>query len=144
MQMNREMNQPLSRPEMISLLQEHGVSPTVQRIEIAQMLFAKPQHITAEEVLEAVNQEKNLVSKATVYNTLGLFARSGLIREVFVDPTKVVYDSNTAPHQHFYDIDNGKLIDIPVSELQFSGMPTLPEGMEMDSIDVVVKIRKTD
>lgn len=142
--MLKEMNSPISRQELLGLLQAHGVSPTLQRVEIAQVLFAKPQHLTAEQVLAEVNLQGNLVSKATIYNTLGLFAKNGLLREIFVEPTKVVYDSNTSPHQHFYNVDSGLLTDISSSQLNIDKLPAAPEGMQLDGVDVIIRIKKTD
>ena len=46
--------------------------------------------------------------QATVYNTLNLFSRHGIAREVAVDPSRLVYDSTTEPHHHFYNIDTGE------------------------------------
>lgn len=92
---------PKSRSEVIDLMRVKGVNPTQQRVEIAQVLFAEPQHVSADQVLSLVNRQRSIVSKATVYNTLGLFARKGLVREVIVDPTKVFYDPTTSPHHHF-------------------------------------------
>ena len=103
---------PLNKNDVSALMLEHGITPTLQRVEIAQILFAKPQHLSAEDVLTMVNKTSIQVSKATVYNTLGLFAKEGLIREVIVDPTKVFYDPTTVPHHHFYNVDTGSLMDI--------------------------------
>jgi len=82
----------------IDKLRQFGISPTQQRVEIAQLLLIKHQHLSAEQVLEQINAKGSRVSKATVYNTLGLFAQRGLVKEVFVDPSKVFYDTNTSEH----------------------------------------------
>lgn len=132
---------PLTKPEVVSLLQAHGITPTQQRVEIAQVLFAKPQHLSAEQVLAMVNQEHALVSKATVYNTLGLFARKGLIREIIVDPTRVFYDPTTSEHHHFYNVDSGTLMDIDSSTLVVGELPRLPEGTVAEGIDVIIRVR---
>ena len=86
---------PLTRAEVIDLMRTKGVNPTQQRVEIAQAMFAEPQHVSADQVLTKVNKQRALVSKATVYNTLGLFARKGLVREVIVDPSKVFVTSSS-------------------------------------------------
>ena len=126
---------------IIEKLQGAGVTPTQQRIEIAQILFAKPQHLSAEQVLNMVNVDRPRVSKATVYNTLGLFAEKGLVKEVIVDPSKVFYDSNVSNHHHFYLLDSGELMDIETDELRIENIPTLPEGTVTDGIDVVIRVR---
>lgn len=123
------------------LLAQYGIAPTQQRRQIAKILFARPQHLYAEQVLEQVNREGNVVSKATVYNTLGLFARKGLIREVIVDPSRVFYDSNNSPHHHFFNVDTGVLDDIDAQQLVLKNLPTLPAGTELESVDVVVRVR---
>ena len=124
-----------------ALLMQHDISPTQQRRQIARILFARPQHLSADQVLERVNRESNIVSKATVYNTLGLFARKGLVREVIVDPSKVFYDSNTHPHHHFYHVDTGMLEDIDSQQLALEQMPSLPTGTELDGVDIILRVR---
>ena len=138
---NYTYNHPLTRIEVINLLRSKLITPTEQRVEIGLMLFAKKQHLTAERVLEKVNQGKNKVSKATVYNTLGLFAAKGLIREVIVDPTKLFYDTNLAPHYHFYRTDTRQLEDVPAKELKIENLPDLPHGMDVDGIDIIIRVR---
>ena len=81
------------------------------------------------------------VSKATIYNTLGLFASKGLLREVIVDPSRVFYDSNTGHHHHFFNVDSGTLSDIQADQLPIGDLPSLPEGTEVDGVDVIVRVR---
>jgi len=99
--------------------------------------------VTAEEIFRMVNEMDQHVSKATVYNTLGLFAEKGIVREVIADPGRVVYDPNTTPHHHFYDEGSGELTDIDAASVEISGLPPLPEGAELQGIDVVVRIRRS-
>ena len=124
------------------LLKEHGINPTQQRVEIAQILFAREQHLSAEEGLAMANAGQAIVSKATVYNTLGLFTEKGLLREVIVDPTKVFYDSNTQPHQHFYNSDTGEIVDIPQGSVTLENLPDLPDGTEMSGVDIVIRLQQ--
>ena len=127
--------------EVVRVLTNLGISPTPQRVEIAAALLSKPQHLSAEQVLLIVNQTSNVVSKATVYNTLGLFARKGLVREVIVDPNKVFYDSNISPHHHFYNVVTGELIDVDVAHLDIATLPQPPHGTACEGIDVILRVR---
>ncbi len=136
------MDKPIYTREMVAeLLRERGVTPTHQRIEIAHALFDGHTHLSADQILAIVNARHAETSKATVYNTLKLFLEKKLIRELIVDPTKVVYDPNTMPHHHLYDVSTGKLTDIPAGDIQVVGMPPLPPGMEADGIDIIVRTR---
>ena len=137
-QSGSQVNQ--STPSVKDLLQQCGIAPTQQRRQIAQILFARPQHVSAEQVLERVNQEGSVASKATVYNTLGLFARKGLIREVIVDPSRVFYDSNPSVHHHFFNVDTGQLEDIEAQQLIVQNLPSPPAGTELESVDIIVRV----
>jgi Fur family iron response transcriptional regulator len=122
------------------LLMERDITPTQQRIDIANFLFTKQQHVSADQILKNIKLTGNPVSKATVYNTLGLFADKGLLREVIIDPNKVFYDTNTEHHHHFYNTSNSRLIDIDSNDIAISNIPTLPEGTDVESVDVIIKV----
>lgn len=128
--------------DLAAFLRSRKVSPTAQRMQIAGILFARDAHFSAEDVFNEVNKADANVSKATVYNTLGLFVERGLIRKVLVDPAKCFYDSNIAPHHHFYDLDSGEIQDIEPDQISLKDMPALPEGTCLDSVEVVVRLRK--
>lgn len=131
-----EMQQQLK-----ATLLSHGVKPTTQRLEIGQLLFAQPKHMSADQILSDLRNAGSRVSKATVYNTLNLFSQQGLVREVSVDPERQFYDSTNHPHHHFYNVDTGELTDIEHSDLEFVRLPELPEGTEAQDIEVIVRIR---
>ena len=125
-------------------LREAGITPTQQRVQIAEILFAQPQHLSADQILAVVNSNGPIASKATIYNTLGLFARKGLVREVIVDPSKVFYDSNTSEHHHFYNLDSGQLTDIDAAEVMISNLPDLPANTQAAGVDIIFRIRQND
>jgi len=131
----------MEKQSIIDMLEDHDIQPTQQRIEIAQILFAQDQHLSAEQVLNAVNQLGATVSKATVYNTLGLFADKGLVRQVIVDPSRVFYDSNTSEHHHLYNSDTGMLMDIDARQISIQHLPELPEGVVAEGVDVIIRVR---
>jgi len=136
------MSKEPSKEDIAQLLQQHEIMPTQQRVQIAQLFLGKPQHVSADQILALVSEKgSTTVCKATVYNTLGLFADKGLIRELIVDSSKVFYDSNTSGHHHFFNADTGKLSDIAPNELSISQLPELPEGTVMEGIDIVVRVR---
>jgi len=138
---NQIDSQSGGKQDVARLLRDHGILPTQQRLMIARVLFEHRHHYSADRVMSSVNEGRDRVSKATVYNTLGLFARSGLVREVIVDPTRVFYDPNTSNHHHFYNIDTGELIDIDSDSLQIDDLPELPEGTVAAGVDVIIRLR---
>ncbi len=142
----RGMEKFLSRTqndlEIERLLASKGIIPTPQRIDIAKIMLAKPQHLSADQVLELVNGLGQVVSKATVYNTLKKFADCGLVSQVIVDPAKVFYDSNTCAHYHLYDVESGELTDLDVDKFPDLNLPEIPGNAKVERIEVVVRVRK--
>jgi len=134
----------LSEDEAAARLREHDILPTQQRLQIAQVLFTRDQHVSAEQVLDMVNTTGNGVSKATVYNTLGLFAEKGILREVNVDPSRAFYDTNRSNHHHFYNVDTGELSDIETGKVPVDQLPVPPQGTVLDGVDVIIRVRNAD
>jgi Fur family iron response transcriptional regulator len=132
----------LSEEEAAARLQEYDILPTQQRLQIARILLTGDQHLSADQVLDLVNAAGNRVSKATVYNTLGLFARKGILREVIVDPSRVFYDTNNGPHHHFYNVDTGELSDIDATRIPVEQLPEAPDGTLIDGVEVVIRVRE--
>ena len=124
------------------LLAKRGIQPTAQRLMIAELLFSREQHLTAEQVMLALAERGTQVSKATVYNTLNLFAAKGLLKSLQVDPDRGLFDSNTQPHYHIHVEDTGELIDVPPGEVEFAKLPPLPPGTESVSVEVVIRVRR--
>lgn len=132
----------MSRETIVQQLHRHGLKPTEQRIRIAEILMSVPTHMTAEQILAVVRRGGERISKATVYNTLKALAHRGLVRQIHLDPERSVYDSTRLPHHHFHDLETGELKDIDPNDIQFSRFPTLPEGMEAEAVEVVIRLRR--
>ena len=130
--------------DVSQILETHGIRPTQQRIRVAQVLLATPVHMTADQLLVALKQSTSRVSKATVYNTLKLFVDHGLARQIHLDPDRCVYDSTMAPHHHFQNVETGEMLDIQPRDLEFAKLPPLPPGTEIDSVDVVIRVRRRE
>ncbi len=131
----------MTRAVLLSLFDQFGILPTPQRLDIAAILLQRPQHMSAEHIIDKLKDSGSKVSKATVYNSLNLFSKHGLVREVTVDPVRKFYDSTTHSHHHFYNVDSGELSDIPDEQVCFQDLPELPKGTERESIEVLIKVR---
>lgn len=132
----------MEKHEVIAILQEEGINPTIQRVDIAMQLFSKAQHLSADEVLSAVTASgRGHISKATVYNTLNLFAEHGLLRELLVDASRVYYDSNTRAHHHIYNVDTGELLDVDGDISAQMPLPPLPDGTVSVGVEVIYRVR---
>lgn len=139
--MSDRFNKTLDVHQAAEILQSYGIRPTPQRLEVMRVLFSKPQHLNAEQVFEQVNKQVSIVSKATIYNTLNLFAEKGLINRVIIDSSKVFFDSNNSVHHHLYNEDTGELQDIDVQQVYIKNLPELPAGTYKSGVDVLVRVK---
>ena len=121
-----------------------GLRPTRQRMTLASLLVGdgNDRHVTAESLFDAASAAGEKVSLATVYNTLRAFCDVGLIREITVDGAKSYFDTNISDHPHFYWEDTALLTDAPSDQLVFAQVPNVPDGAEIASVDVVIRLRR--
>ena len=124
-------------------LSSAGLRPTRQRLRLGWLLFgAGDRHVTAERLYEEALAARAPISLATVYNTLNQFTSAGLLREIAVDGARTYFDTNLSDHQHFLSEEAHLLVDLPQQMIDLNRLPELPEGMEIDRIDVVVRLRR--
>lgn len=122
-----------------------ALRPTRQRVTLATLLIGdgNNRHVTAESLYDAALKAGEKVSLATVYNTLKAFCDAGLMREITVDGSKSYFDTNIGDHPHFYWEDDQRLTDADADQLEISRLPQAPDGAEIASVDVVIRLRRT-
>ena len=133
----------MSGESVRKILRALNIKPTNQRIDIAKFILIKDQHLSAEDIFLSLNDNKHGISRATVYNTLNLFADKGLVRRVIIDSSKIYYDSKTTPHSHYFNVDTGEISDFEFEDVKISPLPKLPEHTVQDSVDVIVRVKNS-
>lgn len=131
----------MTRESIARLLERRRLQATAQRLEIAEYVLSKPQHLSADQILSGMREQGSTVSKATVYNTLNLFREHGIVRVVQVDSERQYYDSTSSAHHHFYNVDTGELTDIPTGAIALDVRTDLPDGTVEEGVDVVIRVR---
>jgi Fur family iron response transcriptional regulator len=126
---------------ILAKLKDAGLRPTRQRLSLAKLLFeGGDRHVSAEELHAEAVANRIQVSLATIYNTLHQFTSAGLLREVVVEPGRSYFDNNVTPHHHFFVEGEGRLMDIPATEIALSQLPEPPAGMKVARVDVIVRL----
>ena len=145
--MNRR---PAPDLDLVQRLRSAGLQPTRQRLAVAAVMFAQPVHLTAEQVVKTLHGgaptvadvDATPISRATVYATLAQFAEAGLLRELHTGTGAVVYDSNPTLHPHWVDVDTGQVHDLPPGvSLQVSGIDTLPAGLQVQDVQLMLRVK---
>jgi len=96
------------------ILREAGISPSSQRVAIADFVLHTGTHPSADEVLVEARKRLPTISVATIYNTLHLFVEHGLLRTLELSNNHTVYDPCMEPHHHFIDDQTGRIHDVPL------------------------------
>ncbi len=128
-------------PELSTALRSHGIQPSAQRLAVAGFVLRTDSHPSADQVWAEVKAALPMISRATVYNTLNLFVRKGLLRELILAEGKVVFDPHIAPHHHFIDDGTGAIHDVPWNALEVRRIESL-KGMDVREYQVVLRGRR--
>lgn len=124
--------------EVTQRLIEQGIKPSAQRVAVAGYVLATEDHPSADMVWHAVQRNFPMISRATVYNTLNLFVKKGLLREYVITEGRVVFDPNVTPHHHFIDEATGHIHDVPWNKVQVCNVENLRE-YEIHDYQVVMR-----
>ncbi|MGE3260645.1 MAG: Fur family transcriptional regulator [Bacteriovoracia bacterium] len=134
----KERDHCLSPSEVEGRLLQAGVQPTAQRIAICRYVLCQADHPTAEQVKDWADKNFPKMSLATVYNTLGILVKAGLLKELrFPHSEKVIYDNNISFHHHFLDEKSGELFDLAPEEVEIA--TTLKGGFEVKQVEVLLR-----
>ena len=128
-------------------LKAFGLRPTKQRLAICRILFDRKNtfHFTIEKLKKIVEKKNNKkISLATLYNTVHVFKKKGYLKEISLKGNKTFFDTNTKNHHHFYDEDMSQLVDIDDKNISLNYLPKIPNGKKIKSVEVLVKIAKTN
>ena len=123
------------------LYRKLNVTPTKQRVDLAQLIFAKKQHFTAAELISLADRKKLNISMATIYNTLSLLEDKGMLKTINIDNELKFYDTNLDNHHHLYNTTMSTLTDIDNDRIVFSELPVLPKNLEIESTEVLIKAK---
>ena len=130
----------MNEDDLASRLRAAGVRPSAQRMAVAQYVLVTDEHPSAEQVLTHVAEKFPYLSRATVYNTLNLFVKEGLLRQLVLSEGKVVFDPKLERHHHFVDDATGVIEDIPWGAVKVGDARL--EGYSVREYMVVLRGRK--
>jgi Fur family ferric uptake transcriptional regulator len=115
--MSDEADRQASRIER--LCTEHGLRMTAPRRVIARVLSDASDHPDVDEVYRRVNAVDSRISLSTVYRTVSLLAREGIIaRHDFGAGRMRFEEASGEHHDHLIDVETGKVIEFHNEEIE--------------------------
>ena len=124
-------------------LRNSGLRPTKQRLQICEILFdtEKTFHFTINELDKKIKDKlDDKISLATIYNTVHAFEKKGYLKQIPINSNQIYFDTNVTDHHHFYDLKDGKLIDLENSDVGPINIKRKINGKKVKSIEVLVKL----
>lgn len=103
--------------EIETRFRRHAVRLTRQRAAIYAALVETTSHPSADDLYRMVTRQQPMMSRNTVYYTLGVLRNAGLIREVNVGHDMARYDGNVSMHHHLICLGCGQILDVMDDEL---------------------------
>ena len=130
----------METPDVLRMLREAGIQPSAQRLAVGAFVLDTCSHPSADQVLAAVKPSQPSLSRATVYNTLHLFAQRGLLQELLIAEGRVVFDPKIDPHHHFVDDDTGEIVDVAFDAVDV--VQKNIDGLDVRDVQVVLRGRR--
>ena len=133
----------MKKIDILKKLRTSGLRPTKQRVEIAKFLFERDKtfHFTIESLDKLlVKKTTSKFALATIYNTVHAFEKKGYLKQIPVNSNQTYFDTNITDHHHFYNLKDGKLIDLENSDVGPINIKRKINGKKIKSIEVLVKL----
>jgi Fur family ferric uptake transcriptional regulator len=101
-------------------LAQQGLKLTSERISLLREIFSTHYHFEADELLFKMKEKSVKISRATVYRTLELLVKSGLVRRVHLGEEHYHYEhvSGNSHHDHLICTICGGVIEFHDEELE--------------------------
>lgn len=116
----RQPDRARLRRNLGAFMEQRGLRSTGQRRLIIDKLFETSEHVTIDQLLEAVRAVDSRVGYATVYRTMKLLAEGGLVHErKFGDGyTRYELADEQAHHDHLICLSCGKITEFEEPEIE--------------------------
>jgi Fur family peroxide stress response transcriptional regulator len=113
----------LNLQEIHARFRQSAVRATRQRAAIYAALAETASHPTAEELYRTVKRQHPMMSRNTVYYTLGVLRQAGLVQEVNVGHDVARFDGNVTTHHHLICLGCSRIEDVMDDALNQLNIP---------------------
>jgi len=100
----------VNQQELADRLKRWGIRLTPQRLAIADVVVNSTDHPSVQEIHDRVSETFPYITLATVYSTLSVLQKKGLVQELpFQKMSR--YDANLAPHANLVCVSCDTVVD---------------------------------
>ncbi len=124
--------------ELLALFRKNGYKATTQRLAIYNFIISRKDHPSADQIYQALKNGYPTISLGTVYKTLDLLERLGIIQKLGFNEGSIRFDPDMELHINMVCSKCGKISDYKTENVKklwsaiISDMGIKPKGQRID------------
>lgn len=99
---------------ILNRLKDKGINLSHQRLKVLEYLYNSKNHPTVEHIYTSLLEDIPTLSKTTIYNTLKILEKAGMVKGIPVKGKEICYDIYIKPHGHFLCRDCRSIFDFDI------------------------------
>lgn len=115
-------------------LRENGYKVTPQRLAVYEVINGNKTHPNTEAIYKELHPKYPYMSLATVYKTMEIFTKIGVVQVLQCEEDAHRYDFNTKPHAHIRCTKCNKVMDVDTDSEALAQLATEQTGFRVDSV----------
>lgn len=122
--------------DISGILRKNGYKVTPQRLAVYGAIDHNPTHPNAESIYKQLQPKYPSMSLATVYKTMEIFAKIGVVQVLQCAEDAHRYDFNTTPHAHIRCVKCNRVLDVDIDEKALSSVAADQTGYQVQGVSL--------
>ena len=118
------------------LLRSNGYKVTPQRLAVYDAIDHNMTHPNAESIYQQLQLQYPSMSLATVYKTMEIFAKIGVVKILQCGEDAHRYDYNTSQHAHIRCVKCNRVLDVDIDEGQLAQQAEAQTGFSVSGVSL--------
>ncbi|WP_301859648.1 Fur family transcriptional regulator [uncultured Megasphaera sp.] len=118
------------------VLRNNGYKVTPQRLAVYDAIDNNPNHPNAEMIYKQLQPQYPSMSLATVYKTMEIFAKIGIVKILQCGEDSHRYDYNTTQHAHIRCVKCNRIVDVDIDEKALAKQAAEQTGFTVNGVNV--------
>lgn len=122
--------------DIAEVLRNNGYKVTPQRLAVYEAIDHNMTHPNAVAIYKKLQPKYPSMSLATVYKTMEIFAKIGVVQVLQCEEDAHRYDYNTSPHAHIRCVRCNRVMDVNVDQKTLAANAADQTGFKVDSVNI--------
>lgn len=122
--------------KIAELLRQNGFKVTPQRLAVYEAIHGNTTHPNAEAIYAKLQPQYPSMSLATVYKTMEIFAKIGVVQILQCGEDAHRYDYNTTQHAHIRCVQCNRVVDVNIDENALAQQAAMQSGFTIEGVSL--------